>query len=161
MKQKYILPLILILSLLTSCLGQRTRDEGLLPAARLAWGTVDAGVRSDIDRGIADAISDGDLTDSAPLAGQVADLESALVSGDRTQLGAISWDVLRPYGARGIQDRIDDGEMAPIVSLSLIERLNNFGFALEELKKLYVMLPYSGGRSPRFYPVTGLYYAKI
>lgn len=135
------LSVALVVGLLASCMSSRARDQGLLPAARLSWGSSSMGVRADIERGVNDAVADGELADPADLNTMIASLDSALAAGDRTQLVKITWASLEPYGQRGIQDRIDDGEMDPMVALSLRERLTNFGFALSKLQQLYVYLP--------------------
>ncbi len=138
---RLILSVALVVGLLTSCLSSRARDEGLLPVARMAWGSSQVGVRADIERGVSDAVEDGELADPAGLNATIASLDAALAAGDRTQLVTVTWASLEPYGQRGIQDRIDDGEMDPMVALSLRERLKNFGFALAKLQQLYVYLP--------------------
>lgn len=118
-----LLMAFLVVASTTSCLSQRARDQALLPAMSLAW----VGVRADLERGLADAVEDGDLLDQAPLDGLVAQLDAALDSGSRAQLVLIPWEsTLLPYAERGIQDRIDDGEMSDLVAESLRERLRNF-----------------------------------
>jgi hypothetical protein len=135
--------LALILAVtLSSCLSSRARDEGLLPAARMAWGDSTSGVRSDIERGVIDAVEDGDLADPAPMIEYIEVLEKGLKNGDRVTLTQAPWALLHPYGARGIQDRVDDGEVSPMIATgSLLQRLDNFGYALVKLQELYVNLP--------------------
>lgn len=132
---KSLLLAIVMMASLTSCLSQRARDEALLPAAELAWGDSASGVRSDLERGIADAVEDGDLLDSAALDALVLDLDEVLsLGGSRVLLRQIPWDVLRPYAARGIQDRVDDGEISQMIAdLSFTERLEQFSLAFAQL----------------------------
>lgn len=132
---KNLLTLALVACLSASCLSSGARDEALLPAAALAWGNSDAGVRSDLERGIRDAVEDGDLADSSVLDTLVLQLDEVLaLGGSRVLLRQIPWDVLRPYAARGVQDRVDDGEISqPIADLSYTERLERFSQAFAEL----------------------------
>jgi hypothetical protein len=97
----------------------------------LAW----VGVRADLERGLADAVEDGDLADRSSLDSLVADLEAALADGgERSALRRIPWaSMLLPYAERGIQDRVDDGEMSDQVAESLRERLRNFSTGFEQL----------------------------
>lgn len=133
---KSLLTAIILMASLTSCLSQRVRDEALLPAATLAWGDSDAGVRSDLERGIADAVEDGDLADSSVLDALVLQLDEVLgLGGSRVLLRQIPWEsTLRPYAARGVQDRVDDGEISQqIADLSFTERLNQFSLTFAQL----------------------------
>lgn len=121
------LTLMLVLGM-TSCIASKARENSLLPAMNLAW----TGVRADIDRGIADAVEDGDLQDRIEVDFEVVKLDEALKSGLASDFRAVSWlDTLEPYGRRGIEDRVADGEMSDMVAESLRERLRNFtaGFA--------------------------------
>lgn len=133
---KNLLTVALVALMATSCLSAKARDEALLPAASLAWGNSDAGVRSDLERGIADAVEDGDLLDSSVLDALVLQLDEVLgLGGSRVLLRQIPWEpTLRSYAARGIQDRVDDGEISqPIADLSYTERLNQFSLAFAQL----------------------------
>lgn len=128
---------------LTSCLSSQVRDEALLPAASLAW----PGVRADVERGILDAVEDGNLKNPATLNGYLEDMDEVLANGaDRHDLADIPWAALEPYGQRGIQDRIDDGEMHPLVAESLFERLKNFTHTFDQLLLAYIPLSASMNR---------------
>ena len=132
---KKFLTLALLACLSVSCVSYQMRDEVLLPAASLAWGTSESGVRSDLERGIADAVEDGDLENSFELDSLVIQLDEVLsLGGSRFLLRQIPWTTLRPYAVRGIQDRVDDGEISQMVAdLSYIERLNRFSMAIRKL----------------------------
>ena len=134
---KKLLLAALVAATLTSCLSSKVRDEALLPAASLAW----PGVRADVERGIADAVEDGDLLDSAPMLGFVLQLEAVLADGaPRDDLKLVPWSTLEPYGKRGIADRIEDGEMHPLVAESLYQRLKNFTLAFDQLLLAHIRL---------------------
>ena len=127
---KNLLLVALMVAATPSCLSQRARDEALLPAMNLAW----TGVRADLERGLDDAVEDGDLVDRASLDLLVVQLEEALDSGSRGQLLLVPWaSTLLPYAERGIQDRIDDGQMSDMVAESLRERLRNFTVGFGQL----------------------------
>lgn len=129
-QMKNLLLVALMVAVTPSCLSQRARDSALLPAMKLAWN----GVRADLERGIDDAVEDGDLVDEAALDILVVQLSEALNSGSRGQLNIIPWaSTLLPYAERGIQDRIDDGEMSEMVAESLRERLRNFTVGFGQL----------------------------
>ena len=126
--------LLVTLVTLSSCLSNQAKDNALMPAMELAWGNSQAGVRSDLERGIADALDDGDLVESIGVNAIVADLEDAISSGDRSALRIIPWaSTLLPYAERGIQDRVDDGEMSDMIAESLRERLRNFTVGFGQL----------------------------
>ncbi len=133
---KNLLALAFLALLSTSCMSTKARDEALLPAAELAWGDSAFGVRSDLERGIADAVEDGDLAHSTALDVLVAKLDTVLdLGGSRVLLRQIPWEsTLRPYAARGIQDRVDDGEISQMIAdLSFTERLELFSQAFAQL----------------------------
>lgn len=113
--------------------AQIARNEALMPAVRLAA----PGVRSDCYRGIADAVSDGDMVQVAAdeLQIQSAVLWFVIDTSDRRGIAARlpTWKELRPFGDRGIQDMIDDLEIGPVGAASRTERLDLFGEALREL----------------------------
>ena len=140
--------LLIVACLSASCISAKARDEALLPAAQLAW----TGVRSDLERGIADAVEDGDLADSSVLDALVLHLDEVLaLGGSRVLLRQIPWDpTLRAYAARGIQDCVDDGEM--IADPSYTERLERFSQAFEQL--LVTATPVR--RSESYYTLPGI-----
>lgn len=135
-----LLTLGLLALTLTSCGTLRkgpdeVRDRALEPAMIMAWGIdTETGIRSDVVRGLADAVEDGDLADSAVLSAFVGQMDAALeAGGDREALRVIPWSQLRPYGDRGIQRLIDDEEIDALVAPSLTGRLDDFDDAIERL----------------------------
>lgn len=150
MKNLLTLALVACLSL-SSCISTKARDEALLPAATLAWGNSQAGVRSDLERGIADAVEDGDLADPAPLDALVLQLDEVLaLGGSRVLLRQIPWEsTLLPYAARGVQDRVDDGEISQMIAdVSYMERLNQFSLAFDQLLVSMIGSPTTEGIYP-------------
>ena len=104
--------------------GTAARDNALMPAIRLSW----TGVRDDVSRGVMDAYEDGDIdaTQGSALNSSINTFEQAMDSRTTFATKAPIWPTLRPYGDRGIQDRVDDGEIGTGVAESLTERLDNF-----------------------------------
>lgn len=133
---------LLVLALLPALMlggcktAQIARNEVLMPAVRLAA----PGVRSNCYRGIADAVSDGDMEQAAAdeLQVQGAVLWFVIDTSDRRGIAARlpTWIELRPFGDRGIQDMVDDLEIGPAGAASRTERLDLFGEALRELAEL-------------------------
>lgn len=129
--------LLVILSLVlcfTGCMSTKARDEGLLPATRMAW----TGVRADIELGIDDAVAAG-VTFSAPLLREyIARIDQGLESGNRADFTLVSWESLEPYAQRGIKVRVTKQEISPLLVPSFQERLRNFGWALAKLQQTFV-----------------------
>ncbi len=129
---------------LSSCVTEKVRDEALVPSAQLLW----ASVEKDVDRGIADAVEDGDLEDRTDLDAEVQRISDVLDAGaSRADMGGLSWYLLRPYAERGIQDRIDDGEIHELVAPSLLERVANFTFLVERLSQVVMITPVGNDRA--------------
>ena len=125
------------LFLLAGCAGlagDSARERALLPALRSAW----PGVAADVQRGVNDGLDDGDLTaaasDALVASGDHlgASLSSTLEEA-KTVTGA-EWPVLHPWAARGVIDRVDDGEVGPGVAVSLNERILQFDAAIDALQ---------------------------
>ena len=141
---KNLILAVLAMALTTSCISQEVRDNALVPGAQLAF----VGVRADIERGLADAVEDGELANREPLDAELDRLRDALDNdAPRAEMRTIPWEVLRPYGDRGIQDRVDDGEIDPLIAPSLIQRLDNFEAAVFQLRLTYIPAPPSRGRA--------------
>ena len=132
---KNLLIAFVLLSSLTSCLtaSKKARNESLMPAARLAWGTVEYGVQSDVLRGIQDAVDDGDLVDGTAYFGAVDDMTEALRAESRTALYLVAWDQIQPYVERGINDRVEDGEMVEQAAVFLRRRATEFAQSIATL----------------------------
>jgi len=126
--------LALVCVLLASCIGTRARNDALMPAVRMAWPEV----RVDFDRGVADGINDGDLTEMAAigLRSEADRLNNAITSGDRIALINVLYDTeIRPWAGRGITAALDAGEIGPNGALLLQERLGNFSAAILVLQE--------------------------
>lgn len=149
---KSLLSIVAVL-LLASCVSNKTREEAGMPAALLAWGTPEMGVRSDIERGIADAVEDGNIGNPSIYLDDVVSLDTALRAPIYSQLqfAAIPWLSLKEFGERGIQDRVDDLEMSDMVAESLRERLRNFDELMVRLRTAHFVF-IAPGTEPRVYP---------
>jgi hypothetical protein len=120
--------------LLASCVGNRARNDALLPAVSMAWPEV----RVDFDRGVADGINDGDLTEMAAigLRSEADLLTSALESGDRFKLYNVLYTTeIQPWASRGISAALEAGEIGPNGAMLLTERLSNFTAAILVLQE--------------------------
>lgn len=121
------------LPVLHACFARRGEPTVLFPPAQIAWESISI----EYVRGIEDGEQDGDV--SAPLADDLremgTDLGQSLVAQDRVALRAINWSVMRPFAQRGIDDKLDDGEIGPGVANSLEERLDNFTETIERLQQ--------------------------
>lgn len=120
---KRFLPLLLVLA---SCLGTKARENGLLPPMRAAW----AGVRVDVQTGIDDA----HLADPSAIMSAVVSLDSAIQTGDVVALSVAPWTAIEPYGQRGIDVYLRNGDIGPMGAGSFRERLRQFGLALNKFK---------------------------
>jgi hypothetical protein len=126
----------LAIYLLSSCAlfkGDHAEDNILAPAIAMAW----PAVMEDLDRGIADGEEDGDLmpTGAAGLRGQRDALTAAIDAKDKAAVAAVPFKAaLYPWCERGIQARLDAGEIGPGVQASLTEQLVQFDRALDNLK---------------------------
>ena len=131
MRKLGLIAALLVLVVVASCLGVKTRDNVLLPAARDAYGDI----YHEVVRGLLDGKVDGDLTDEQAevLIFSADSLKTALKDGDRVKIASVDWEALRPWAIRGIQDKIDDGEIAETVAASLFHRVEKFTESLEVL----------------------------
>lgn len=131
--------LILFGLLATSCAGTKTRDEVVLPITMGVW----SDVKADLQRGLEDGLEDGDLgeTEHLSLVQTMQSLEMALASKNRLDIATIPWSVLDPWALRGIQDRLDDGEIGPGVAQSLVEQVNLFRLSLAKLGSRIAFVP--------------------
>lgn len=132
------IPLVLACLLVlpaAGCAGKIARDEVLTPALRLAAD----GVREEVFRGLADAVSDGDITpaESNSMSTQVAGLWFAIAQQDREAIAERIpvWETVRPFAVRGVQDRVDDAEIGAGGASSRLERIQLFGEALTRLSE--------------------------
>lgn len=136
---KKLLCVAMLLLATTSCIASKARENSLLPAMNLAW----PGVRADVERGIEDAVQDGELADRIVIDFEVVKLDEALKSGLASDFRSVSWlETLEPYGRRGIEDRVADGEMSDMVAESLRERLRNFTVGFSKMSEVVYRHPY-------------------
>lgn len=118
---------------LAACLSVRAKPAALFPAAVLAWPAVEA----DYERGMQDGLQDGDL--SLAVFGQLdaegVALEAALTTRSVEGVRAAPWaSEMRAWAARGIQDKLDDGEIGFGVAASLSEQLENFSAVIARIQ---------------------------
>lgn len=118
-----------------SCVGPRYKPSALFPGAELSWPAVE----EDIDRGIADAQEDGELTQTAAdnWRFEANKLELGLKSRNLEMVRLAPWDGLEPLANRGIDDKLSDAEIGPGVAVSLREQLRNFSETITQLKLIY------------------------
>lgn len=131
---RLIAPLALVAVLLASCIGTRARNDALMPAVRMAWPEV----RVDFDRGVADGLADGDLTEMAAISlrSEADMLTDALEAGDRFKLYNVLYTTeIQPWASRGIQAALDAGDLGPNGAMLLTERLSNFSAAILVLQE--------------------------
>ncbi len=124
--------IITIVALLASCAStsDAARKNALVPAAALAWGDSEHGVKSDTLRGIDDAVEDGDLADPSAMLGFVGQIDATLTTSSEDAILLMPWTALKVYAERGIDDRIDDGELVEATAIFLRRRLANFDEAM-------------------------------
>ena len=106
-----------------ACAGIKARDHILLPAARQAW----VGISSDVQRGVADSPKREQILAEADLATRL------LAEGDRAKLRTINWPLLRDAALRGIEVKLQAGEVGPGVAESLRLRIQKFDDAWRKL----------------------------
>lgn len=122
-----------VLALLPACVGQKHKDDVLFPSIALAW----PGVQDDLELGI----ETGPLSaeEKAALSSRVEALDGAIdqrsVKGTRAGWLGVTGESLplRPWAERGIQARIDSGEVTSGVASSLTERVERFDAAVVAL----------------------------
>lgn len=119
-----------------ACVGQRVKPRVLFPPAALTWPAVE----EDFHRGIADGIEGGALTADAGAALQAEgdDLEAALNARDLPAVRSVAWETaLQPWAARGIEDKLADGEIGPGVADSLRGQLEDFTNIILHLQGIF------------------------
>ena len=127
-----ILVAVLAVSALASCMaGADARNNILTPAIATAWD----GVRTDVERGIADAVEDGDVADPMELLALVDELDTS-ISDETVPIRAARWSLLRPFAERGIQDYVDDGVLGSDAIEFLEARLEQFDRAMLAMQVL-------------------------
>ncbi len=126
---------LLTVSLFASCIGSRSKSATLFPAAELSW----PAVQEDYLRGVADGVEDGELVEpaAASLRSSGDKLGAALTARDVSTLRTISWPSMAPWAQRGIEDKLQDGEIGPGVRLSLLEQVANFTTTITKLQGIF------------------------
>lgn len=119
----------------TSCTAGRVKPQVLFPPAQLTWPAVE----EDLHRGLADGVTDGDLTIEASdaMRAEGERLERALGDRDLEGVRVVAWGALEPWADRGINDKLDDHEISPGVATSLREQLRNFTDTILRLQGTY------------------------
>lgn len=134
-----------LLLVLSSCVGTRTRNTTLLPAAQQAW----PNVQVDYTNGVRDGLADGDLTDEGALTlfSLAEDLGAALQAEDIPSILSVPWESqMAQWALRGIQSEVEAGRLGPQGSVLLIQRVHNFTHALQVLSGRITLrepLPYN------------------
>ena len=111
------------LLLLSACAGAAARTHVLWPAVVSTW----PAVNESIQRGL-----DGQ-SPSTDVAAAVNQIEGAVRADDYQLLTGLRWFLLEPIAWRGVELRVQAGEISEGVSVSLMERINKFSQALQEL----------------------------
>lgn len=143
--------LILLLLLLTSCVGIAARDEIMMPLAERIYSKV----REHVLIGINDGFEKGDVTEARAKLVMDADeaLLAALKAGDRAAATAVDWSLLEPWATRGVKRMIADGVISEGVATSLYQRIVNMRDLLVQLgTRLSLGWPSGGTRARRFGP---------
>jgi hypothetical protein len=125
---------VLAITLVPSCISQRTDPVALFGPAAVAW----PGVADDYARGIDDGVEDGDITptDASELQADGIRMKFALDTKSREQIMAVPWDTMEPWADRGIDDKLEDQDIGPGVAASLRERVDNFTKTVNRIKGL-------------------------
>ena len=125
---------------LPSCLSSKTKEKVMMPAITQAW----PAVRADIERGLDVSITDPSEIDR--LNEQIQILDTSFKNNDLDTLQGVKWMELAPYAEKGIQDRIQQGEISEGVAASFRERILRFSHVMGMLQST-VYLPHSGNRT--------------
>ena len=121
------------------CAGDRAREEVLLPAIRLAWGSSEGGgVAKDVETGIKSGEAGGRLKPeiATALRAEATGLGAGIAQGGAAGMAAVKglkgggWAILKGEAETGIAWRLNKNEIGVGVAGSLRERLKNFTDAL-------------------------------
>lgn len=125
---------------LPSCLSSATKEKVMMPSIVQVW----PAVKADIERGLEVSIIDTSELDR--LTGQIQILDTSFKNNDLDTLQEVEWMDLAPYAEKGIQDRIQQGEISEGVAVSFRERILRFSHVMGMLQST-VYLPHSGNRT--------------
>ncbi len=117
---------------LDSCIAPRVERIALFEPAQLAW----PDVKSDLEAGYADGMSEGALVFSAATAlrAESVKLEDALRTKSRDDLRLVPWPTMKPWAERGIAAQLNAGEIGPGVAQTFTEHLSNFNDIMNRLR---------------------------
>ena len=152
--RSFIIIAIALFIMLPACVGTHVRDEVLIPAVQMSW----INVKKDIQRGLEDALSKEEITPDDSVFAIFEMMDDAIDAGIRQDIMAVPFSVLEPYANKGIQAKIDAGELTPQTAEFLYERLENFKYALNTLMKGTVYLHTSKARKYWVMTDTGSHY---
>lgn len=133
MKQFALIAFVLV-AIVSSCATPRAKEHALAPAVVAAWDG-EFGIEADVELGIFDAETSGDITslEAMNLRANASELDRALASKDMQALTIFNWNELEPYARRGVQALVSQGELGPGGAVSLFERIDNFTEAFTKL----------------------------
>lgn len=103
-----------LLLIAAACSGVTARQQALLPAMRLAWGSIAAEV----------------VAGNSELRVPVDDATVALGAGDYAAIAAIDWPKMRAAAEASIAADVAASKVGPAVAKSLQARLDAFGNSL-------------------------------
>ena len=130
---KHLQAITLFLCVITALTFGCTSSGVRFQPAGMAWPAVE----NDYIRGIADGVEDGDLDATAAqmLYDQGYNLGEILSREDVEALYLIPWGAtMRPWADRGVADKLEDGEVGPLVADELLEQIINFTTVIQSLK---------------------------
>jgi len=130
-KSNYILIAITLFLLVPACVGTKIRDDVLIPAIQEAW----INVKADIEVGLADAVSKGEITPESTVFTVLEMMDKAVASGVRRDIRVVPFNLIEPYAYQGIQAKIDAGELTIGTAAFLEERIKAFSDSLKNLMK--------------------------
>lgn len=120
-----IAPVSLVLLLALACAGSRAREHALWPTIASTWPAVHEAVVVGLDG----------ATPSPAAMAAIAQVEAAVQADDYRLLQDTDWPAVEPLARLGVQVRVDRGEVSEGVSVSLLERIDRFTEAMQELTK--------------------------
>ena len=116
-----------------------------MPAAAQVW----PAVKADTERGIMVAAEAEEISgdEAARQQGFVNELDTAFANKDLEALERVDWMELAPYAEKGIQDRVNSGEISEGVAVSFRQRILQFSHMMGMLQTVVYYLPPSGSRT--------------
>lgn len=124
-----LIMILMLTPILGGCAGMRARNTALRPVLLTIWPRVEP----DIQLGVKDAEVQIGSTAAAELRQLSILLREELERGDRDRDLPAMWAQLEPHAVRGVQLRIQRGELAEENSRPVFQRILNFRDSLDEL----------------------------